>query len=303
MPHDEEEGRRLRFAKMQGLGNDYVYVNCLEEEVSDPVSLARMVSDRHFGIGSDGLILIRPSSKADFFMEMFNADGSRSAMCGNGIRCVGKYVYDHGLTSKTDISVNTLAGVKHLELEIEDGKVASVTVDMGEPVLEPTLIPVHVDRAPVIAHPIEVAGRRFEMTCVSMGNPHAVVFVDDVAGFPIEEIGRPFEVHPAFPERVNVEFIEPLSRSEVRMRVWERGTGETLACGTGACASTVACALNGLTDDEVTVHLLGGDLRVRWDVERNRVFMTGPAATVFEGEIDVSGCPRDDVPHEIDPGW
>ena len=288
---------------MQGIGNDYVYVNCLEEAVDNPVSLARMVSDRHFGIGSDGLILIRPSSKADFFMEMFNADGSRSAMCGNGIRCVGKYVYDHGLTDKTSITVNTLAGVKHLDLHVEDGRVASVTVDMGAPVLDAELVPVIAATSPVVAAPIEIAGQCFEMTCVSMGNPHAVVFVDDTAGFPVEEIGRPFEFHPAFPERVNAEFVQVLGRSEVNMRVWERGTGETLACGTGACASTVACILNGLTDDEVTLHLLGGDLLVRWDRDANRVFMTGPAATVFEGEIDVFACPCDEPPHVVDPEW
>ena len=288
---------------MQGIGNDYVYVNCLEETVENPASLARMVSDRHFGIGSDGLILIRPSAQADFFMEMFNADGSRSAMCGNGIRCVGKYVYDHGLTDKTSIAINTLAGVKHLELHVEGESVASVTVDMGAPVLDAALIPVVATASPVVAIPIEIEGRQFEMTCVSMGNPHAVVFVDDTASFPVEEIGRTFEYHPAFPERVNAEFVEVLSRSEVNMRVWERGTGETLACGTGACATVVACILNGLTDDEVTVHLLGGDLRIRWDRERNRVFMTGPAATVFEGVMDVSACPADNPPHETDSAW
>ena len=288
---------------MQGIGNDYVYVNCLEESVENPASLARMVSDRHFGIGSDGLILIRPSVQADFFMEMFNADGTRSAMCGNGIRCVGKYVYDHGLTNKEEITVNTLAGVKRLSLHAVGGSVQSVTVDMGAPVLDPALIPVSVDASPVVAEPIEVAGRRFEMTCVSMGNPHAVVFVKDTAGFPVEEVGRPFEFHPAFPERVNAEFVQVLGRDEVNMRVWERGTGETLACGTGACATAVACALNGLTDDEVTVHLLGGDLRIRWDRERDRVFMTGPAATVFEGQMDVAACPVDEPPHVVDPEW
>ena len=288
---------------MHGAGNDYVYVNCFEETVDNPASLAKMVSDRHFGIGSDGLILIRPSSKADFFMEMFNADGSRSAMCGNGIRCVGKYVYDHGLTDKADITVNTLAGVKRLALHVEDGRVSSVTVDMGKPVLDAASIPVIAGSSPVISVPIEVAGRRFEMTCVSMGNPHAVVFVEDTAGFPVEEVGRLFEVHPAFPERVNAEFVQVLGRAEINMRVWERGTGETLACGTGTCASVVACILNGLTDDEVVAHLLGGDLRIWWDRERDRVFMTGPAATVFEGEIDATSCAPDEVPHVVDPNW
>ena len=293
----------MKFAKMQGIGNDYVYVNCFEETVDNPQSLARMVSDRHFGIGSDGLILIRPSIQADFFMEMFNADGSRSAMCGNGIRCVGKYVYDHGLTDKTELAVNTLDGVKRLYLNVEGGRVASVTVDMGEPRLDPASVPVLSECNPVVAQPIEVAGSRFEMTCVSMGNPHAVVFVDDVEGFPVGEVGRLFEQHPAFPERVNAEFVNVINRSEVSMRVWERGTGETLACGTGACASTVACVLNGLTDDGVTLHLLGGDLYVKWDRNLNRVFMTGPAATVFEGEIDVSSCPCDNPPHVVDSNW
>ena len=293
----------MRFTKMQGLGNDYVYVNCFDEQVDNPSSLARLVSDRHFGIGSDGLILIRPSVQADFFMEMFNADGSRSEMCGNGIRCVGKYVFDHGLTDKRQIDVNTLAGVKHLALAVQDGQVEEVTVDMGSPELDPALIPVVAERMPVVAEPIDVASRRFEMTCVSMGNPHAVVFVDDVEGFPVEEVGQPFEFHSAFPKRVNAEFVQVLNRHEVRMRVWERGTGETLACGTGACASTVACILNGLTDDEVTLHLLGGDLRVRWDRAVDRVFMTGPAETVFEGEFDASGCPQDEPPHFVDPSW
>ena len=277
----------MKFTKMQGLGNDYVYVNCLEEQVDDPAAVARLVSDRHFGIGSDGLILIKSSDTADFFMEMYNADGSRAAMCGNGIRCVGKYVYDYGLTEKTEVDVDTLAGVKHLVLQTEDGSVKMVTVDMGEPELVAERIPVLADSSPVVAAPIEVAGRHFEMTCVSMGNPHAVVFVDGTADYPVEEIGRPFETHLAFPERVNTEFVEVLNRAEVNMRVWERGTGETLACGTGACATVVACILNGLTDDEVTVHLLGGDLQVRWDRASNRVFMTGPAATVFDGEIDM----------------
>jgi len=293
----------MRFTKMEGLGNDYVYVNCLEETVDDPSSLAQIVSDRHFGIGSDGLILIRPSSKADFFMEMFNADGTRSEMCGNGIRCVGKYVYDHGLTDRTELSVNTLAGIKHLSLHVENGTVEAVTVDMGAPVLDAALIPVDAPGSPVVRAPIEVAGTAYEMNCASMGNPHAVVFVDDTASFPVEEVGRSFEVHPAFPERVNAEFVQVLGRAEINMRVWERGTGETLACGTGTCASAVACILNGLTDDEVVAHLLGGDLRIWWDRERDRVFMTGPAATVFEGEIDATSCAPDEVPHVVDPNW
>ena len=288
---------------MQGIGNDYVYVNCLEETVESPSSLAMLVSDRHFGIGSDGLILIRPSAKADFFMEMFNADGSRSEMCGNGIRCVGKYVYDHGLTDKTEITVNTLAGVKHLTLHVEDGLVAAVTVDMGEPILDAALIPVEAAASPVVGEPIEANGQTYEMTCVSMGNPHAVVFVDDTAAVPIDGIGPTFEFHPAFPHRVNAEFVQVLNRGEANMRVWERGTGETLACGTGACASVVACILNGLTDDEVTMHLLGGDLHIRWNREDNHVYMTGPAVTVFEGVFDACACPCDEPPHVVDPAW
>ena len=293
----------MRFTKMQGAGNDYVYVNCLEERVDNPSSLARMVSDRHFGIGSDGLILIRPSVQADFFMEMFNADGSRSEMCGNGIRCVGKYVYDHGLADKTELAVNTLAGVKRLGLHVEGGAVAEVTVDMGAPVLDAALVPVMSATRQVVAQPIEVAGRRFEATCVSMGNPHAVVFVDDVAGFPVEEVGAAFEVHPAFPNRTNVEFVQVASRSEANMRVWERGTGETLACGTGACAAAVAGVLCGKFDGEVLLHVPGGDLRVRWDRAADRVYLTGPAETVFEGDIDVDGCPPDEPPHAVDPNW
>lgn len=293
----------MKFTKMQGIGNDYVYVNCFEEAVRNPASLARLVSDRHFGIGSDGLILIRPSARADFFMEMFNADGSRSEMCGNGIRCVGKYVFDHGLIDKTEISVNTLAGVKHLALHVTEGRVSTVTVDMGEPVFDAALIPVCAAQSPVINEPIEVDGRDYRMTCVSMGNPHAVMFVDDASSVPIDAVGPAFEFHPAFPKRVNAEFVQVVDRTEAIMRVWERGTGETLACGTGACASVVACILNGLTDDEVTMHLLGGDLRIRWDREGNHVFMTGPAETVFEGEFDASACPCDDPPHEVDPDW
>ena len=293
----------MRFSKMQGLGNDYVYVNCLEEQVDSPASLAVIVSERHFGIGSDGLILIRPSSKADFFMEMFNADGSRSEMCGNGIRCVGKYVYDHGLTDKTRIDVNTLAGVKHLTLHVENGAVESVTVDMGEPVLDCAKIPVALDIDKAVAEPIEVAGTVYEMTCVSMGNPHAVMFVDDTADFPLESVGPLFETNSVFPQRVNAEFVQVLNRREVNMRVWERGTGETLACGTGSCATVVACVLNGLTDNEVTVHLLGGDLVVRWDRESGRVLMTGPARTTFEGEFYLDECPADEPAHIVDPEW
>ncbi len=275
----------MKFTKMEGLGNDYVYVNCLKESVENPSEVAVKVSDRHFGIGSDGLILIKPSKVADFCMEMYNADGSRSEMCGNGIRCVAKYVYDYGLTDQTSISVETLAGIKYLDLEVENGKVAVVTVNMGAPELIPAKIPVRSDKDILVKEPITVDGVTYEMTCVSMGNPHCIVFVEDTAAFPLETVGPEFEQHDVFPNRVNAEFIQVLDRKTVNMRVWERGSGETLACGTGACASTVACVLNGLTDDEITLHLLGGDLRVRWDREENLVYMTGPARVVFDGEI------------------
>lgn len=275
----------MRFTKMQGLGNDYVYVNCFRENVENPSEMAIKVSDRHFGIGSDGLILIKPSEVADFRMDMYNADGSQAEMCGNGIRCVAKYVYDYGLTDQTEISVETLAGIKYLKLQIADGKVSRITVNMGQPELVPDKIPVQADGDHVVDEPIVVNGVTYKMTCVSMGNPHCIVFVDDTADFPLEEIGPMFENHERFPKRVNTEFIQILNRNEVNMRVWERGSGETLACGTGACASAVACVLNGLTEDEITLHLLGGDLSVRWDQEENLVYMTGPATVVFDGEI------------------
>jgi diaminopimelate epimerase len=278
----------MKFTKMQGLGNDYVYVNCFEEKVENPSELAVKVSDRHFGIGSDGLILIRPSEVADFRMTMFNADGSESEMCGNGIRCVGKYVYDYGLTDKTEVSVETLAGIKYLKFLIKDGKVDMVTVNMGEPILKPELVPVVGEGDAVIDSPIEVDGKEYKMTCVSMGNPHSVVFVDDVDNFPLHEVGPLFEHHKAFPRRVNAEFCQVIDRTHAKMRVWERGTGETLACGTGTCATAVACILNGKTEDEVTITLLGGDLIIRWDREKNVIYMTGPARVVFDGEIDVT---------------
>lgn len=278
----------MKFTKMQGLGNDYVYVNCFEEKIENPSELAVKVSDRHFGIGSDGLILIRPSEVADFRMTMFNADGSESEMCGNGIRCVGKYVYDYGLTDKTEVSVETLAGIKYLKFLIKDGKVDMVTVNMGEPILKPELVPVVGEGDAVIDSPIEVDGKEYKMTCVSMGNPHSVVFVDDVDNFPLHEVGPLFEHHKAFPRKVNAEFCQVIDRTHAKMRVWERGTGETLACGTGTCATAVACILNGKTEDEVTITLLGGDLIIRWDREKNVIYMTGPARVVFDGEIDVT---------------
>lgn len=274
----------MKFTKMQGLGNDYVYVNLFEEKVEDPVATAIAVSDRHFGIGSDGLILIGPSDVADFEMIMYNLDGSRGEMCGNGIRCVGKYVYDHGMTDKTEITVETLGGIKVLQLFVgDDGCVDQVRVDMGEPILESEKIPVNLPD-PAISVPIEVDGKTWAVTCVSMGNPHAVVFVDDVDTLDLEKIGPPFENHLLFPNRINTEFIQIVDRSHVKMRVWERGSGETMACGTGACASTVACVLNDLTDRHLYLDLLGGRLDITWDEESGHVFMTGPAATSFEGE-------------------
>lgn len=275
----------MKFTKMQGLGNDYVYVNCLKEKIADPPELARKISDRHFGVGSDGLIMINPSDKADFEMEMYNADGSRAEMCGNGIRCVAKYVYDYGLTDKTYISVETLAGIKYLDLTVEDGKVSLVKVDMGQPILEPEKIPVASKGSRVVDEPLLVDGKEYRMTCVSMGNPHAVIFVDeDVKNLPLEKIGPSFENHTCFPKRVNTEFVRVIDRHTAEMRVWERGSGETLACGTGTCAVAVACVLNGLTEDAITVHLLGGDLYIEWDREKNTVYMTGPAEVVFDGE-------------------
>ena len=275
----------MKFTKMHGLGNDYVYVNCFKEHIDNPSELSIKVSDRHFGIGSDGLILIKPSDVADFRMDMYNADGSQAEMCGNGIRCVAKYVYDYGLTNKNQISIETLAGIKYLDLQIKDGKAEMITVNMGSPILEADKIPVVSAQSKVVNEPIMVGDKEYRMTCVSMGNPHCIVFVDNTADFPLEKVGPDFEYHPAFPKRVNTEFIQVLDRKTVNMRVWERGSGETLACGTGACAATVACILNELTDDEITLHLLGGDLKVRWDQIDNIVYMTGPATVVFDGEI------------------
>lgn len=281
----------MKFTKMHGIGNDYVYVNCFKEQVINPSEVAKKVSDRHFGIGSDGLILIKPSDVADFEMDMYNADGSQGAMCGNGIRCVAKYVYDYGLTDKTQIRVATKSGIKVLDLTVKEGKVQEVRVDMGAPILKPEKIPVDVQAAGAVGEerlvdwPIQVNGAQYHMTCVSMGNPHCIVPVENPGKLIIEEIGPKFENHPVFPDRVNTEFIRVLDRKTVEMRVWERGSGETLACGTGACAVAVACILNGWTEDEVTVKLLGGPLKILWNREKNTVFMTGPATVVFDGEI------------------
>lgn len=275
----------MKFTKMQGLGNDYVYVNGFTESVENKEAAARMLSDRHFGVGADGLILINPSDVADFEMEMYNADGSRGKMCGNGIRCVAKYVYDYGLTDKTKISVETLAGIKHLDLTVEDGKVVLVRVDMGEPILEADKIPVAAGKEKMIDEPILVNAKEYRTTSVSMGNPHTVVYMDEIATLDLEKIGPGFECHPWFPDRVNTEFVKVINDTLLEMRVWERGSGETLACGTGACAVAVASILNGLAKREVTVRLTGGDLKIEWDENTNHVFMTGPAAVVFDGEI------------------
>lgn len=289
----------MRFTKMHGIGNDYVYVDGAREKLADPAGVARFVSDRHFGIGSDGLILINPSDVADFEMEMYNADGSRGKMCGNGIRCVGKYVSDHHMTQKDEITVETLAGIKHLKLFKENGKVNLVRVDMGAPILQPEQIPVDVNAfggihtthlepyGDIILETEIPLKESFSMkgTCVSMGNPHCVVQVSDVAGYDVSGIGPLFEHNPLFPEGVNTEFIHVTDRRNISMRVWERGSGETWACGTGACAVAVSCILNRLTQSSVTVHLRGGDLQIEWEEEKGTVFMTGPAVTVFEGEI------------------
>ena len=285
----------MKFTKMQGCGNDYVYVNGFTEHVPQEKKpeIVRSLSDRHFGIGGDGVIFINPSEEADFEMEMYNADGTRAQMCGNGIRCVAKFVYDKGLTDSERISVVSAGSVKYLELTVERkspsdrGVVTRVRVNMGSPILEPSRIPVLADGENVINEPIYVEDREYRMTCVSMGNPHAVILADGVADMKLEQIGPLFENHVRFPERVNTEFVEIIDRQNVFMRVWERGTGETLACGTGCCATAVACVLNGLTDDRITVKLLGGELIIEWDREENVVYMTGPATTVFEGEIEI----------------
>lgn len=275
----------MKFTKMHGCGNDYVYVNLFEEKIDDYAKMSIKVSDRHFGIGSDGLITIGPSECADFRMRIFNADGSEAEMCGNGVRCVGKYVYDHKLTDKKEVDVETGAGIKHLILNVKNDKVETVRVDMGEPVFNAKDIPVALDMDKVVDYPITVGDREWKMTCVSMGNPHAVVFIDNVKEFQIEKYGPLFENNKMFPKRTNTEFVEIISDSEVLMRVWERGSAETWACGTGTCACVLACILNGYTKDRVLVHLLGGDLTIEYDRASNHVFMTGPATEVFNGII------------------
>jgi len=274
---------------MQGCGNDYVYINGFTEKISQEKKpeIVRKISDRHFGIGSDGAIFINPAMTADFEMEMYNADGTRSEMCGNGIRCVGKYVYDHFMTEQTEITVVSAGKVKYLSLSLENGLVSRVRVNMGAPILDAPLIPVINETSPVVDEPIIVEDKEYKMTCVSMGNPHAVVFVDDVEHLDINAVGPYFENHKRFPNRVNTEFVQVIDKNHISMRVYERGTGETLACGTGCCASVVACILNGKTDTDVFVSVLGGEIEVEWNREENQTYMTGPAETVFEGEIDV----------------
>lgn len=294
----------MKFVKMQGCGNDYIYVDGSKETVENKPEVVKKLSDRHFGIGGDGVIFINPSKTADFEMEMYNADGSRSEMCGNGIRCVAKYVYDYGLTDKTELAIESAGKVKYITLYIKDGKVDQVKVNMGAPELLKEKVPVEMpsETESVIGCPICIDDDEYRMTCVSMGNPHAVVFMDeilkknpaenptkqvDLKNFEIEKIGPKFEHHPSFPNRTNTEFVEVVDRHTVDMRVWERGTGETLACGTGCCAVVVACVLNGRTEEDVTVRLLGGELQIHWDRTENCVYMTGPARVVFEGEVEI----------------
>lgn len=277
---------RLVFTKMQGIGNDYVYVNGFQEKITDIPELARKISDRHFGVGSDGLVLILPSDKADVRMRMFNADGSEAEMCGNASRCVAKYAYEHGLVKKDAFNLETGAGVKPVKLIFNDGAVAGAIVDMGEPILAPEQIPVQFPGMGnmIIAQALGIAGQEYLFTAVSMGNPHAVIFMDAIADLDLPRLGPSFESHPWFPKRTNTEFVQIIDREHIRMRVWERGAGETMACGTGACAALVACVLNDRTEREAVVELRGGNLRIKWDATNNHVYMTGPAVTVFDGE-------------------
>lgn len=275
----------IKFTKMHGLGNDYVYIDAINQKIENESSLAKFVSNRHFGIGSDGLILICKSDIADFQMRMFNSDGSEAEMCGNGIRCVGKFVYDKGLTDKTTVKIETLAGIKTLVLNTKDGKVETARVDMGEPILEAEKIPVISKEQPVKNLELEAENKKFKFTCVSMGNPHAITIVENTKEFDVEKYGKILEVDKAFPKKANIEFAQIIDKENIKMRVWERGAGETLACGTGACATAVACNLNGLTDRKVNIELLGGTLNIEWNEKDNHVYMTGPAVTVFDGEL------------------
>ena len=273
------------FTKMHGLGNDYVCINCFRERVEDPPGFARTLCDRHYGIGADGLILICPSKVSDFKMEIYNSDGSVAGMCGNGIRCLGKYVYDYRLTGKETLSIETKSGIRNMHLHIQDGKACGAMVDMGVPRLNAHSIPILSEKDLVINDPIEVQKQNYRMTGISMGNPHAVIFLEEINGISLEETGRELEFHPRFPERANIEFCHVTARHRMEIRVWERGVGETLACGTGACAAVVASVLNDLTDEEVIVKLLGGELSVRWDRKVNHVFLEGPAVKVFDGVL------------------
>lgn len=283
----------LHFTKMHGIGNDYVYLNCMHQAPSHPDKLSIFLSDRHFGVGADGLVLILPSDQADFKMRMFNADGSEGKMCGNASRCVAKYVYDNGLTNQTAITLETLSGIKAIEMTVKDGKVVSAKVNMGQAILNPQEIPVASNRSDFINQPVEVDGKPYRITCVSMGNPHAIVFCEDVKNLNLEKIGPSFEHHCLFPDRINTEFVRIISDTEVEMRVWERGSGETYACGTGACAVTVACVLNGFTKrgTTLTVHLRGGDLHTTYQND-GTVLMEGLATHVFDGvmELDDNLC-------------
>lgn len=278
---------KYSFTKMHGAGNDYVYINCFEKQVADPEALSVFVSHRHFGIGSDGLVLILPSQKADFQMRMFNADGSEGSMCGNAIRCVGKYVYDNRMTDKTTITIETKSGVKHLTLEVVDGLVQNVTVDMGKAILEADRIPVKTEQEIFFDQPVMVGGKAYNITCVSMGNPHAVVFVDNVHDLELEKIGPGFEHHPFFPQRINTEFVKVIDKYTLQMRVWERGSGETMACGTGACASAVAAVLKGFCEfnEEITLQLRGGELKITYKKD-GTVLMKGGATKVFDGVVE-----------------
>lgn len=273
------------FTKMHGLGNDYVCINCFRERVEDPPGFARALCDRHYGIGADGLILICPSKVSDFKMEIYNSDGSVAGMCGNGIRCLGKYVYDYRLTGKETLSIETKSGIRNMHLHIQDGKACGAMVDMGVPRLNAHSIPILSEKDLVINDPIEVQKKNYRMTGISMGNPHAVIFSEEINGISLEETGRELEFHPRFPEKANIEFCHVTARDRMEIRVWERGVGETLACGTGACAAVVASVLNDLTDEEVIVKLLGGELSVRWDRKVNHVFLEGPAVKVFDGVL------------------
>lgn len=277
--------KNLKFTKMHGAGNDYIYVNGLTENIENASQLAIDLSNRNFGIGSDGLVLILPSDSCDFRMQMFNSDGSEAEMCGNATRCVGKYVYDNKLTDRKEITLETKAGTKYITLLDGDYKARKVTVDMGEPILDPTLIPVNISQKPILEYPLNIDGEEWKISCVSMGNPHAVVFTEGIKGFNLPVLGPKFETHPIFPRKTNTEFIEVVDRNTLNMRVWERGAGETLACGTGACAAAVAAILNGYCDRKIKIHLLGGDLDIEWRESNNHVYMTGEAVTVFEGTI------------------